>query len=340
MMNSPVLDPSDHCLQEGWIVSISQLDCLDERVARVTTSSPEETWLKLSRPDLPSLFQTGAPVRIKYWDEPSVSYWEAKVLQVPGQDNQRVAISDQSQGITLGRRRYSRLSMAVPISFRVIHAGSDVLEKPTVFSDRIRNMSAGGMSFDTALPLEVGDELEIELNLPHHPKVCVAGWIVRSSPTENGQERQQSVALEYLGLGGEEEAQLLKFLDQYQLSPGAYKLTGLYPESIVQKREDQRFEIQLMGTAILGGSNGTVEKSITTKDLSSSGGYFLTESSPRVGNNVRIRLQWPSQAEEPDTTFEVIGTVLRIEQVSEKTCGFAVEFQEIIDLDMASSDDA
>ena len=116
------------------------------------------------------------------------------------------------------------------------------------------------MSFDTALPLEVGDELEIELNLPHHQKVCVAGWIVRSRPTENGQESQQSVALEYLGLGGEEEAQLLKFLDQYQLSPEAYKLTGLYPESIVQKREDQLFEIQLMGTAILGGSNGIVEK--------------------------------------------------------------------------------
>ena len=87
MMNSPVLDPSDHCLQEGWIVSISQLDCIDERVARVSSSSPEETWLKLSRPDLPSLFQTGAPVRIKYWDEPSVSYCEAKVLQVPDQDN-------------------------------------------------------------------------------------------------------------------------------------------------------------------------------------------------------------------------------------------------------------
>ena len=255
-MSTSVLDRNDPGIQEGWVVSIaSQLTSLDERVATVTKSSPEETLLQLSRPDSASPFQSGEPVRIKYWDEPAVSYWEGKILEISGQDHQRVGISDQSPVITLGRRKYSRLSMAVPISCQVTHTSSDVLEKPSVFSNRVQNMSAGGLSFDTEVALEVGDELNIELDLPDLQNLSVGGWIVRSNPSENSPKGQQSVALEFLGLGQEKETQLLKFLDQYQLGPGAYNLTGLYPEGTVSKRQEKRFEIELMGTATMDSSN-------------------------------------------------------------------------------------
>jgi hypothetical protein len=174
----------------------------------------------------------------------------------------------------------------------------------------------------------------MELDLPYLQKLSVGGWIVRSKRSEGSQKGQQSVALEFLNLGQEKEAQLLKFLDEYQLGPGAYQLTGLYPEGAVSRRRLKRFEIKLKGTATLSSSDGTVEKEISTRTLSASGGYFVTDHAPCLGENVRIRLQWPSPVEEPDTTFEVTGPVNRIEQISEEAWGFAVEFEEIIDLDM------
>ena len=218
-MSSQVLDRYDHCLHEGWTVSVSRLTSIAERVARVVKSSPGETWLKLSRHDTPSPFETGEPVRIKHWDEPVISYWEGKVGKLAG-DNQTVTISNQGQGITLGRRRYSRLSLGIPTSFQVMHTSSDVIETHTIYSDRIRNMSAGGLAFDTSLALEVGDELEVELDLHHLQSVRVGGWIVRSKPIEGNS--RYSIALEFLGLGQEEQEKLLKFLDHYQLGSGAY----------------------------------------------------------------------------------------------------------------------
>lgn len=332
-MSKQILDRGDHGLQAGWVVSISQLSSLCERVATVTKSSPEKTWLKLSRPDAPEGFQKGEPVRIKYWDEPAISYWEGKILKVTGQDKQRLTITDHSEGITLGRRRYSRLSLGIPISFKVTHARSDDFRQQEVYSDRIRNMSAGGLSFETELALEVGDELEVELDLPHLQNVCAGGWIVRSKPNENGKGKLHSVALEFLGLGREAEAELLQFLDEHQMGSGAYKLTGLYPAPEPRQRQEQRFQIELMGMATLDSQKGKLEQKIKTRDPSASGGYFISRKSPWVGEKVRLRLQWPSRAEAPDSAFEVVGTVRRIEQVSETACGFAVEFQEIIDLD-------
>ena len=342
-MSSQVLDRYDHCLHEGWTVSVSRLTSIAERVARVVKSSPGETWLKLSRHDTPSPFETGEPVRIKHWDEPVISYWEGKVGKLAG-DNQTVTISNQGQGITLGRRRYSRLSLGLPTSFQVMHTSSDVIETHTIYSDRIRNMSAGGLAFDTSLALEVGDELEVELDLHHLQSVRVGGWIVRSKPIEGNS--RYSIALEFLGLGQEEQEKLLKFLDHYQLGSGASKMTGLCPTlpppaGAVPKRKEQRFHIELMGTAILDSANGKQERKIKTRDLCASGGYFFTDSSspydprsPWEGDQVKIRLQWPSQSEEPDTKFEILGTVLRAEQLSKETCGFAVAFQEIVDLDV------
>ncbi|MEE8348897.1 MAG: PilZ domain-containing protein [Acidobacteriota bacterium] len=338
-MSSQVLDRSNICLQKGWVVAISQLTDFAERVARVTKSSPGKTGLKLSRGDSPTPFQQGETVRIKYWDELAVSYWEGKVLKIAGKNDQQVTISDQSEGITLGRRRYSRLSLGIPISFKVIHTTSEVIQPHTCYSDQIQDMSAGGLSIDSNLQLEVGDELEVELDLPHSKKLCVGGWVVRSTANESGQEDRHSIAMEFLGLGSEESEQLQKFLDRYQVGAGAYKITGLYPAlplpaNTVQRREERRFEIELTGTAVLRGAEGEMKQSITTRDLCASGGYFLSDSSPWVGDQVKIRLQWPSQAEQPDTTFEILGKVLRVEQETINTCGFAVEFQEIIDLDV------
>ena len=58
-----------------------------------------------------------------------------------------------------------------------------------------------------------------------------------------------------------------------------------------------------MGTAMLDSTNGKQERKITTRNLCASGGYFLTDNSPWEGDQVKIRLQWPSQPEEPDTKF-------------------------------------
>ncbi|MDA2933431.1 PilZ domain-containing protein, partial [Acidobacteria bacterium AH-259-D05] len=71
-----------------------------------------------------------------------------------------------------------------------------------------------------------------------------------------------------------------------------------------------------------------VQREIQTKDINVDGGYFIADTCPTIGDPVTLFLEWPPAAEQPGLTLDVAGTVLRMDQLSEKECGFAVKFDE------------
>ncbi|MDA2930269.1 PilZ domain-containing protein [Acidobacteria bacterium AH-259-O06] len=218
-MSEQVFGRSGHYLQIGWVVSISLLKLIAERLATVTKTSPDETSLKLSRPTLPRLFRKGEPVRIKYCDEAAIYYWGGEVLQVSGSGNRHVAISKSGEGVTLERRKFLRLRSKIPFSFRVITGAPDgLVSGKDLYSNKMQNMSVGGIGFETELRLKVGDELQVNFHLPRSEQVGVGGWIVRSEQIRREEEYLNSVALEFLGLKPAERSQILQFLGESQMS--------------------------------------------------------------------------------------------------------------------------
>ncbi len=207
-MSEPSLAPSSNCPKVDWAISISLMKSIDERVATVTQTSSDETWVELSRPKSPPVFENGERIRIKHCDEESIFYWAGEVLKVVGRENQNMAISIEGEGVTLCRRKSLRLSSEIPLSFIVSQAKQKELVSEKVLDSMIQNISLGGIAFETDLALEVGDELEVNVSLPRLGQVSAEGWVVRSEKVKHDETCLNSIALEFLGLEPEKQKQI------------------------------------------------------------------------------------------------------------------------------------
>ena len=79
-----------------------------------------------------------------------------------------------------------------------------------------RNLSVGGLTFETSSLLAVGDILEMTLGLPSAP-VTAVGWVVRAKVVTGVGESLNLMALEFLQMEVEEQRQLLEFLARSDL---------------------------------------------------------------------------------------------------------------------------
>ena len=70
-----------------------------------------------------------------------------------------------------------------------------------------QDISVSGLSFTSDLPLKVGDQLKLSIQLPTQP-VDAIGWVVRS---ESG-EGETVVAVEFLQPEEHQQKRLLEFL--------------------------------------------------------------------------------------------------------------------------------
>lgn len=210
---------ADHYPQIGERVSLALMKSLTERVATVTEIAVDQTLLELTRTTLPSPFKQGEPVWMKYCDAQDIFFWGGLVINVSGSQNQTVAIFDSGHWVRLERRQYSRLIVDIPIAYRVVSALSTQVSTEAVFSSQIQNMSVSGLAFDTEVPLEVGDELQVNLDVAWPQELNVSGWIVRSEPIHQGGKCLNSVALEFLGLKTRERNLILEYLDEAQVRP-------------------------------------------------------------------------------------------------------------------------
>ena len=94
----------------------------------------------------------------------------------------------------------------------------------------------------------------------------------------------------------------------------------------VERRAVTRLGLPLTGTVTLEIQGKEVEKTVKTKDISAAGGYFMGDTSPAIGDHVKLLLQWPPDGKEPELIINATGTVLRIDSLPEQKWGFAVLF--------------
>ncbi len=95
----------------------------------------------------------------------------------------------------------------------------------------------------------------------------------------------------------------------------------------VERRAVTRLPLPITGTVTLEIQGKEVEKTIRTKDISAAGGYFISDTSPVIGDRVKLLLQWPPDGKDPELIIKATGTVLRIDSLPEKKWGFAVLFE-------------
>ena len=177
---------SDLYLKVGLALAV-QGEAEGELGATLKTISPGQLGLELSRPTL-SLrlpFQAGESVGIRYWDKAAIVYsWDAVVVDTSGLRKQRVEVSID-RGVVVQRRKSCRVCLPIPFSFTVIGAAESQLISKKVLKGISQNISAGGLVFETSLPLKVGDQLVLNLHSSSSSNFDTRGWVVRSQPVEN-----------------------------------------------------------------------------------------------------------------------------------------------------------
>jgi len=204
---------SDLYLKIGLALAV-QGEAEGELGATLKTISPGQLGLELSRPTLMLPFQAGESVGIRYWDKAAIVYsWDAVVVDTSGLRKQRVEVSID-RGVAVQRRKSCRVCLPIPFSFTVIGAAESQLISKQVLKGITRNISAGGLTFETSLPLKVGDQLALNLHLSSSSNFDTRGWVVRSQLVENRGDDLRSITLMFQQLEPKERDRLLKFLAQ------------------------------------------------------------------------------------------------------------------------------
>ena len=210
-------------LEVGSRVSVQPMSLHHNRkeglAATIATVSSGNVLLKLSTSASIPAFRKGDVVRIKYWakaDGVIVYCWEAQVLDSLDPQQQSVRVAFEDDGVTVQRRKSYRTGAPVRFSYTVIDAGQPELIGERVTDVVTRNLSVGGLTFETSSLLAVGDILEMTLGLLSAP-VTAVGWVVRAKVVTEVGESLNLMALEFLQMEVEEQRQLLEFLARSDL---------------------------------------------------------------------------------------------------------------------------
>jgi len=192
----------------GSVISI-HVKSKGEIPATVTQSSPDEVCLELAKPVWPLPFRKGSQVRIKYWDEGAIAYfWEAKILKA---SKRSVVAKLLGGGVTVQRRLSYRVRRQIRLACTVIDAAErDLVGKE--FKCKPKDISVGGLGFETHLPLDAGDRLAVRIHFSRRMQMDVVGWILRATPFERNGGVINSVALQFLHCEAKDQNHLLRFL--------------------------------------------------------------------------------------------------------------------------------
>ena len=127
--------------------------------------------------------------------------------KVSGQDKRTATFSLTGVGVTIHRRKSARVSVSIPFSFMIFDADQAGIIGDRLLEATTQDISVSGLSFTSDLPLKVGDQLKLSIQLPTQP-VDAIGWVVRS---ESG-EGETVVAVEFLQPEEHQQKRLLEFL--------------------------------------------------------------------------------------------------------------------------------
>lgn len=137
----------------------------------------------------------------------------ARVHKITDSAHEETVISTPDIGIALQRRKYYRVHEPLPFSFTVIEADDDNLIGKDVIDTEIKDLSVGGLAFETRLPLKTGDRLDMNLELSPSQVVNAVGSVLRVSQNED----LHSVSVTFFLMDLEDQQTLLLFLAESRL---------------------------------------------------------------------------------------------------------------------------
>lgn len=93
-----------------------------------------------------------------------------------------------------------------------------------------------------------------------------------------------------------------------------------------EKRKTTRLGLPLQGVLKQEQEGQEIDKIVVVKDIDGEGAYFVANIHPVIGKRARLHLT--GVFNQAQISFEVVGTVLRVDELTDGTCGFAVQFKD------------
>lgn len=109
------------------------------------------------------------------------------------------------------RRNFVRLDVRVPFEYNIV-ANDIVL--PETYSATTRDISGGGLRFDSKVELQINTELEMSLDIPRHGKITAVAQVVRCIPLEK--VPGYSIGVEFTIIDKRDRERLIRFIFERQ----------------------------------------------------------------------------------------------------------------------------
>ena len=94
-----------------------------------------------------------------------------------------------------------------------------------------------------------------------------------------------------------------------------------------EQRRSERLKLEVEGFFIFRDQNGEgIGSKALVKDISQHGVYLISDVRPALGGQVELLLKWPQEGSTKERLLELYGKVVRLENLSTETYGFAVDF--------------
>jgi hypothetical protein len=148
-------------------------------------------------PELP----VESAVKLRYATTLGLHELSSHVVSLGGRDNVTLTVAHSSEGQTIQRRNFYRVSACLSVSVNVAHSAT-----AQGFADAraiTQDISAGGMRLETALRAGLGDQLELVVQTPLNfrrslpPELACRGRVVRILEEALRGERYASLGVEF-----------------------------------------------------------------------------------------------------------------------------------------------
>ena len=203
------------------VIICAELKSAEEVQGTVKSNHDGEVLLEVPKPTSPLPFEKGEQVQVQHVDEQFTLYcWQARVESITSLEGggQQVTVFVSAEGVTLQRRSSYRFRVPVPFSFLTVEAGESSLESQRI-TGVTSDISVGGLSFETDLPLEVRDKLFFKLDLPETQAVPCIGSVVRVEVIQRDDKNLSLIGVQFLNLRSSHQVGLINFLAQQKPNP-------------------------------------------------------------------------------------------------------------------------
>jgi len=203
------------------VIICAELNSDEEVQGTVKSTHDGEVLLEVPKPTSPLPFEKGEQVQVQHLDEQFTLYcWQARVESITSLEGggQQVTVSVSDEGVTLQRRTSYRFRGPIPFSFITVATRDSALEGQRI-TGVTSDISVGGLSFETDLPLQTEDKLSFRLNLPETQAVTCIGSVVRVEVIQRDEKYLSLIGVQFLTLQSSHQVGLMNFLAQLKPNP-------------------------------------------------------------------------------------------------------------------------